>query len=76
MIAQLNVPSRARQHSARGTSAQVVDVSPRLPSPGPLSKALKWPKVPSVKRSNKNVTFMDPLWELHVLFIMMIMLVN
>ena len=76
MIAQLNVTSRARQYLARGTSVQVVDVSPRLASPGPLSKALTWLKVPSVKRSNKNVTFMDPLWELHVLFIMMIMLVN
>ena len=75
MIAQLNVTSRARQHLAEGTSMQVVDVSPRLPSPGPLSKALTWHKVPSVKWSNKNVPFMDPLWELHVLFILMIMLV-
>lgn len=55
---------------------QVVDLSLRLPSPGPLSKALTWHKVPPIKWSKKNVTFMDPLWELYLLFILMIMLVN
>lgn len=76
MIAELNVTSSARQCLAGGTSMQVVDVSLRLPSPGPLSKALTWHKVPPIKWSKKNVTFMDPLWELYLLFILMIMLVN